>query len=80
VTGVFYINSTNLLPFRLKRISFDQDREIKKLIFKFIHDGKSISPILHADDKIIKFENLRSGISVPHHQFALLAKHIHKIA
>ena len=79
VTGVRYINSTKTLPFRLQRILYNRDREIIKLTFKFIHEGKSISPTLHVgDQKMIHFENLRSGIKIPPHHFASLAKFIEK--
>jgi hypothetical protein len=81
VTGVLYLNATKRVPFKLKRISFGPDRVIKKLSFQFIHEGKSASPTLFLDDeKEIQFENLRGGIAVPSHQFAILAKHIRKIA
>jgi hypothetical protein len=83
-TGVLYLNATKRVSFKLKRISFgpDQGRDlvIKKLSFKFIHKGKSASPTLFlGDEKEIQFENLRDGVAVPSHQFALLAKHIQKI-
>lgn len=83
-TGVLYLNATKRVSFKLKRISFgpDQGRDlvIKKLSFKFIHKGKSASPTLFlGNEKEIQFENLRDGVAVPSHQFALLAKHIQKI-
>jgi len=69
------------MVFKLKRISFGTDRVIKKLSFKFIHEGKSASPTLFlGDGKEIQFENLRGGVAVPSHQFALLAKYIREIA
>jgi len=81
VTGVLYLNATKQMVFKLKRISFARDRIVKKLSFKFIHEGKSASPTLFlGDEKEIQFENLRGGVAVPSHQFALLAKHIRKIA
>ena len=77
VTGVLYLNATKQMAFKLKRISFGPDRIVKKLSFKFIHEGKSASPTLFlGDEKEIQFENLRGGVAVPSHQFALLAKHI----
>jgi hypothetical protein len=78
VTGVRYINATKNLTFKLKKISFDREHVITKLTFKFIHEGKSISPTFHIDEKVIKFENLRGGISVPSHQLSALAKYIKK--
>ena len=79
-TGVLYLNTGNKMVFKLKRISFGTDRVIKKLSFKFIYEGKSASPTLFlGDGKEIQFENLRGGVAVPSHQFALLAKHIQKI-
>ena len=85
VTGIRYINSTKKLLFRLHRILYNKDREIIKLTFKFIHEGKSISPAFHVGDqkdnqKVIHFENLRSGIKIPPHQFPSLAKFIEKSA
>jgi len=80
VTGVLYLNATKQMAFKLKRISFGSDRVIKKLSFQFIHEGKSASPTLFlGDEREIQFENLRGGIAVPSHQFALLAKHIREI-
>jgi len=77
ITGVLYLNATKKMAFKLKRISFGPDRIVKKLSFKFIHEGKSASPTLFlGDEKEIQFENLRGGVAVPSHQFALLAKHI----
>jgi hypothetical protein len=69
------------MAFKLKRISFGRDRVIKNLSFKFIHEGKTASPVLVlGDEKEIQFENLRGGVAVPSHQFALLAKYIREIA
>ena len=80
ITGVLYLNATKRVPFKLKRISFGPDRMIKKLSFKFIYKGKSASPTLFlGDEKEIQFENLRDGVAVPSHQFAVLAKHIRKL-
>ena len=80
VTGVLYLNATKRVPFKLKRISFGPDRVIKKLSFKFIHEGKTASPVLFlGDEKEIQFDNLRDGVAVPSHQFAVLAKHIRKL-
>ena len=80
VTGFLYLNATKQMAFKLKRISFGSDRVIKKLLFQFIHEGKSASPTLFlGDEKEIQFENLRGGVAVPSHQFALLAKYIRKM-
>jgi len=80
VSGVLYINSTRRLPFRFKRVSFDRDRVITKLTFKFIREGKSASPkFIVGDGRVIEFENLRGGIAVPSDQFTLVAKYIQKI-
>ena len=81
ITGVLYLNTRKKMVFKLKRISFGSDRVIKKLLFQFIHEGKSASPTLFlGDEKEIQFENLRGGVAVPSHQFALLAKYIREIA
>jgi hypothetical protein len=80
VKGVFYLNESKLMPFKLKRISFGANRIIKKLSFKFIHEGKTASPTLVlGDEKEIQFENLRDGVAVYSDQFAILAKQIRKI-
>ena len=80
VTGVRYINSTKTLPFRLQRVLYNRDREIIKLTFTFINDGKSTSPEFRLDDKkTSKYNNIRSGIKIAPHHFSALAKFIEKI-
>jgi hypothetical protein len=80
VKGITYINATKTMVFKLKNISYGLDRVIRKLTFTFEHQGSTVSPALSLDaERIVQFENLRGGISVPNHQFAQLAKHIQKI-
>jgi len=68
------------MVFKFKRVSFGSDYRITKLTFTFEHQGSTASPALHLNaDRVVQFENLRGGISVPNHQFALLAKYIQKI-
>ena len=80
VVGIEYIDSTRKIPFKLKSIG-TRHGEIKKLTFAFIDSkGKSASPVLHLDGKMMKFENLRSGIHIEVDWFAQIAKHIHKVS